>query len=211
MENVKLNSVQLPFFDGFYESFYTCEIDNIIENQIEYYKDEGKEYDWDDFVIDDGWKQECITCFIEEFKSVVPDFVISLEYDDLWSPQWYNYTTDKVYCNMVLKPTWQTDVTNFFNEHKDQLKKIIHDYHTSCDGFISFMSNDFDDWIEELNKPIDELDDMYFTCALKYIIFINSKEETIGGIECWLNSGAVENADLYQFVHLEQEQETETK
>jgi hypothetical protein len=53
--------------------------------------------------------------------------------------------------------------------HKERIAKYIHDNHTSYDGFISFMDNDYTEWLEDLKDPNN---DFYLDCFIAYLLDI---------------------------------------
>lgn len=75
------------------------------------------------------------------------------------SPKSYNYVTDKIYCQVEIDDldALANHLRNLCNDprYKDDLIEIIKAMHTSCSGFISFMSNKFEDWMKAIDDPQD--------------------------------------------------------
>lgn len=151
--------IELPFFPGFYES----DLENsdtsywAIKEELEYYQNEYAYNNPDEQAIysqlteDDldfnyeDYEKDVRDAWVESFRSRVPDFVLSIEDAKMVSPKYYNYDTDRVYADVELRDDWMDAVREFMVENADWLRKRIEDDWTSYDGFMSFMSNNFDD------------------------------------------------------------------
>lgn len=74
------------------------------------------------------------------------EFKIKLTFKELVSPREYNFTTDRIFCDIDLE-----EVKRIYElvDH-DILVKQIKDNFTSYDGFISHYSNDLDSWGSDL-------------------------------------------------------------
>lgn len=172
-------------FSGFYESEWS----NMIEAREQEEKDWLVEhYDVDsDFLQDcveaeDGWNARCreqiATWFCEHYFSLVSEFtgidfeVKSVKID---SPRSYNFTSDKLIATVttsMCRKQMFNKIRTLMRENYDVLKKIIADNHTSCSGFWSFMSNNIDEWFNNLNNN----DHPYLDYILAYITHIKAKE-----------------------------------
>ncbi|MDP3066217.1 MAG: hypothetical protein Q8N08_05695 [Methanobacteriaceae archaeon] len=65
----------------------------------------------------------------------------------LTSPKYYNFETDKAYFKVIVDDEdYKSFIAQIFDQYFDELTKMIIDRHTSYDGFISFYSNDIEDW-----------------------------------------------------------------
>lgn len=69
------------------------------------------------------------------------------------SPREYNFTTDRIFCNVEIG-----DYDKLVNkliklanapENRNDMAETIRRNHSSCSGFISFMSNDLDEWCDD--------------------------------------------------------------
>ena len=159
---MKVN-IELPFFPGFYES----DLENsdtsywAIKEELEYYQNEycsdygpGDVSDKDfysqlteddlDFNYKD-YEKDVREGWVESFRRRVPDFVLSVGDVEMTSPKYYNFETDRLWADVELSEDWQDKVRAFMDENKDWLRNRIEGDWTSRDGFMSFMSNNFDD------------------------------------------------------------------
>ena len=151
-------------FDGFYESIH-CNCDEFIDYEHEdeailkdllYFSEDKADvvYEYDDF---NQYKADVCTTFMELFVERVIDVLPSnitnnkdFKFDiagevEVYSPKYYNYTTDKCYINV--QTNYKT--LNMIKKHTLSLKGVqdyMIDNYTSYDGFISFLSNDKEDW-----------------------------------------------------------------
>lgn len=156
-------NIELPFFPGFYES----DLENgdtsywAIKEELEYYQSEYCS-DWGPGDKDDApfyaqlteddldfnykeYEEEVRTGWISAFRESVPDFVLSVENVEMTSPRYYNFETDRLWADVELADDWMDSVREFMVENADWLRERIKDDWTSYDGFMSFMSNNFDD------------------------------------------------------------------
>ena len=143
--------IELAFFPGFYESSLenSDTAYNAIRDELEYYYHDNlgrEELTEDDLDFDyRAYEKAAIENFIMAWKDHAPKIVEDVEYDHLWSPRYYNFETDAVYSNVTLKEGWQDDMRDFMRINADWLRERIRKQWSSRDGFISFMSNNFDD------------------------------------------------------------------
>lgn len=75
---------------------------------------------------------------------------VEFKFNRLDSPREYNFTNDEIIVDATFpKPIqiWRKIV-----EHKAAIEKYIKERFTSRDGFISFVSNDINEWREDYNN-----------------------------------------------------------
>ena len=99
-----------------------------------------------DYITKDykGYKQAVRDEWVAGFREYMPEIITSLDNVEMVSPKYYNYSTDKLYADVELKDGWEDDVRAFMTENADWLRERINRDWTSYDGFMSFMSNNFD-------------------------------------------------------------------
>lgn len=148
--------IDIPFC-GFYESAADQRIDNDI---TQYFDKEGDGEDhtpesfYCEFNEHASIRLEYCKEYVAAFESWLSDLGIelSLEYAALSSPKEYNFTTDRIFVNAPMDQLRQL----YKAVDKDVLRQTIKDRFTTRDGFISFYSNDLDQWLIE--KPVAEWD-----------------------------------------------------
>ena len=127
-------------FGGFYESIH----DQIVENAMGYYFDFvdhetgeiDKEKMW--FIGADIWEFGRIK-YSKSFLDVMNDTIgTDLKFEVLYSPNFYNYETDQIICNISKKDILK--VFDFIKKEnlKNKVFSIIKEKTTSYDGFIAF-------------------------------------------------------------------------
>lgn len=138
----KKYEVLLNFFSGFYESIH----DSVFDDEETYIMEEyNKEYD--DFRFSHHWVE-----YSRRYVSAIASEIgIDLEFAELTSPREYNFTTDKI--SVYIKTKDLKKISSALNS--TTLKDIIKRRFTSRDGFMSFYSNDINEWKE---KPVKDWD-----------------------------------------------------
>ena len=197
-------NIQLPFFPGFYESdLKNCDTAYwALKEELEYYQ---KEYAYDnpdeqaiyaqlteddiDF-DDDRYEEDVRNAWVESFRGYLPEFVLSLENVEMTSPKYYNFSTDKLWADVELKDGWEDDVRKFMTENADWLRERIKDDWTSYDGFMSFMSNNFDNlahdededywgdksWYWHLFSGKSDRFECYISVIIGYMMYMENKD-----------------------------------
>ena len=97
------------------------------------------------------------------------------------SPLEYNFTTDILMCEVEIED-WEAFVKKITTlmdepEYRTQLAGIIRNRHTSCSGFISFMSNEIEDWYGLIQDPENV---NYISCVLWYLYCLKTGEDIDG-------------------------------
>lgn len=177
-------SFELPFFPGFYESA----LENgdtpywAIRNELEYYtRDCADEHpEWKNLTEDDfgfdykGYEKAVMDNFITAFKNSSPEIVESVEFDELVSPKYYNFSTDRLFCWVTFSEDWKPVMRKFMDDNHQILEVHIKKAWSSRDGFWSFTSNDVDEWY---GKIFDEEDPSYIGIMLGYMMrFVDGKD-----------------------------------
>jgi len=163
--------INFPIFDGFYHSVF----DDIFEvsDDLESYGDVSQsEYD----LID--WKKVHHSIgagFISEVESYYKKELLSfginsLNFVSVDSPKYYNYSTDKLVCNIDFnRNTFKSTVLEFIKENYSDFETFVKDNYSSYDGFISFYSNDAAVWLNDYIKKITT-DNCIFEGFLLFIL-----------------------------------------
>lgn len=178
-------------FYGFYnsiflndEEIYEYEMEDLTELETELNQElENKfyiSYEWSDQDRNEYFNNVGAE-FIENMKYLINYYIpeemkqkdyykLEIEYTGIYSPKYYNYTTDKI--DYIIKTNKQT---------MQELKKYILDLagaeqyifkrFSSYDGFISFLSNNIDYWKTE---PI-ETDELYTGPLFDLFLNLNDK------------------------------------
>ena len=169
-ENIT-KELYINVFYGFYNSIF-CSSDQFIdiENDDKYIlldkypflndNDIDVIYDFENF---ENYKNDISTEFsilyLELIKDLLPykiiknpKFLLELKDNYIDNPQYYNYRTDKI--GLFIKTNYKT--LNLIKDYVlsfENIENYIYKKNSSYDGFISFLSNDYNEWI---NKPIEK-------------------------------------------------------
>ena len=169
--------IELPFFAGFYESpIYnsdTLYYEFHDADNMEYYRSifEDENITEDDLDIDfNAFKNAVSKSFCDVFytSNACPSFIENVEFDELKSPMYYNFETDRVYANVTFDDNWRENIKDFMKENKTWLVKKIYDDWSDRDGFWSFLSNDYDDWFNEFDEI--NVDERMISVMLQYMM-----------------------------------------
>lgn len=171
--------INLPFM-GFYESWYDGEINREIENVA--YNAHGD----DDRLTESEYADLLFRCtnFSSVFLGISMGYVdalndmikeetgldLGLKYHRLVSPREYNFTTDQIDAFITVEKA--VELYDWVSQ--GDLASVIRDRHTSRSGFISFYSNDVEEW---LAKPLDEWDHNELCTLITAFIEANLDEE----------------------------------
>lgn len=176
---MKMN-IELPFFPGFYETSLENSDTSYwaIKEELDYYRKDCdtpcKELTEDDLDFDyENYEKDVRENWAAAWKDHAPEIVLSMENVTMWSPRYYNFDHDRLYADIELADNWQDEMRHFMALNYDWLKDRIYDDWTSYDGFMSFMSNDVDEWGEYL---FEKLDCRYISTMLGYMMRVENKE-----------------------------------
>lgn len=143
--------LELALFKGFYNSNIDSYVDDVVSNDL---SEMGVEYDDCDIEYDYNELAKDIFDFAHYELFSEFQFLSKLEFSELVSPKYYNYSNDKIYFNCDIDKgqfiDWLIDLVDSGGEVWDMVCREIIDQHTSCSGFHSFHSNKTKDWIKDL-------------------------------------------------------------
>ena len=168
--------IEIPFW-GFYESIHDVNLEDAIESAFNYDYDTGDEIElgedyenarWD---ADIDWKslhEGYAKAFAEEFGQ---RFGLDLEFEELTSPQFYNFSTDRIFAKV---PIEQINKIRKEVEAHEEYPDYIKERYTDRDGFWSNFPSDYKDegWTKDELQPVQ-----YQTILEFYIERIEIDEE----------------------------------
>lgn len=163
-------SVNIPF-PGFYESLYSSEIDNWIEQEAESYHEEDKtkfapelcipaaEYNT---MLSDAmdYRAACAAVgesYVDAYATVIGEAMgvkLAFQFEEMTSPKFYNFATDRLFASLSYMTVLRMFAVSKRDGHKS-LAAVIKDRFTSYDGFSSHYDNDLESW---LDKPLANWD-----------------------------------------------------
>jgi hypothetical protein len=132
-----------PLFPGFYNTmFEPCEENEIYSHNQENSTDLSyDDFEWDYSDYQDRVASAFVSSFEREFKDIMPG--IDIKFQKVVSPREYNFRNDSINIEVNM------NFNNFMvivNENKENIREYIRQNYTSRDGFISWHSNDVEDW-----------------------------------------------------------------
>jgi hypothetical protein len=143
----------LPLFDGFYNTLF--EYDNE-EGDIQYYNNEyGTDFDYEDFDWDYKERHERISeqiCGIVESLLSNEMLEMTINFQKLVSPKYYNFENDSINCEYVISQSQYDLVLDYLKSNWTNFEAWIKDRYTSRSGFISSRSNNAEVWINNMKS-----------------------------------------------------------
>lgn len=199
---MKINTI-LPLFGGFYQSTFDSFFDNEIENIIENYNEENEtDLTSDNFIFKFDWvgySKKIAEHTIDYIKEELPNLINGYQYQDLYMPREYNFNTDEIQIEL----DFNKDVLlELFAENRIELQEKIKDKFTSCSGFVSFVSNDYNVWLEALIN-FDKNDKYTPIMVAQIIEFLLEGEYRFSDTE----SSIAEKCEVYNLVEYELKKE----
>lgn len=169
-QKINFHQIGLPSFHGFYDSIWS----DMEDSELEYYQQEHNVsmiWDWIQVNVGDFQQEVCeryAEIALNEMNSAL-GLHLKQGRVSMWSPREYNFTTDKIYVVIELSEEDRERIIHLILSDYNRLQEEIHKHHTSRDGFISFMSNDIDEWLELFRAGDGEDFGLYLGYALYYL------------------------------------------
>lgn len=133
-------------FGGFYHSIHSMLIDDVVENLI--CTDNEDNFDqkmYDEFNWKEAHEKYCIE-YLDKFEDWLTDELElketpKIEFKELISPRFYNYTTDKIRA-VISEKNVQEICQAVLNseEFKEEFEEYLHERTTPVDGYIPFYT-----------------------------------------------------------------------
>lgn len=127
--------------------------------------------------------KEFMKNYVDEIKEVLPSEITNyhefkfdiIEEEDnivIISPKYYNYSTDRCYCNIETNRKTLKLIKEYTLKLNGVTEYLLNNF-TSCDGFISFVSNDIDVWKK---LDIEDYEQNMLIALLDMLISLSDKE-----------------------------------
>lgn len=159
----------LQSFVGFYDSIWEPDAEIYYECERT-----GQEEDVD-FTFDyQEYRHDICEDYTEVWESWLQEFIsddIQLEFLKVVRPQYYTaWETDRCRVKIQLTQAAEDAIIAKMGKHRELLAKWIKENHTSRDGFISYLSNDIDQWPSRLFDDQEIRQPAYLFYMLYYIV-----------------------------------------
>ena len=196
-------SLEVPSFTGFYQGIWDQGENEWLETHEMKY---GEYEDFESLQLIDYWgfgpdyRGKVAKLFADDYADIIKNCLgVPMEYVGCYvdSPKEYNFRTDRIYAVFEV-PDYDALIKRLnelgsLPEHSTELASIIKKHHTSCDGFISFMSNDIEEWFGLMYDPSNEHYTSYF---IGYLLSLMAPEE-IDGLNESVYQYVLENTDYH--------------
>ena len=135
---------RLAGFEGFYCSIWSPDDD------IYYYGLENGFEEDEDFTFDyKGYYKAICEEYTEVWEEWMQQYIhedIKLDFLQVWQPRFYNYVNDACEVRISLTRQAKKAIIEKIINHRDKIAGWIRENHSNTDGFLTFWSNDIDDW-----------------------------------------------------------------
>lgn len=155
-------------FAGFYNSWYSQEVDRVEEMEVENMQEQYGLTDEQASALGDCFWSNVDSAkvdYAKVYEQVAKDYVdafnenfyewteidLHLTFESMTSPREYNFATDRIFAYI----SDEVVQTLFDGVDKVRLSEVIKSRFTSCSGFISRYSNYLPEW---LANPVEEWD-----------------------------------------------------
>lgn len=149
----------LPLFPGFYGTLYEPDETNEIDEINSQREEKGlPPAEWGDFRFDYAEYMEKVAeravTFVEDKLNNSLDhplpFKVKLKFEGIDSPREYNFRNDII--NIEVSGVNRRELIKYLRDHAEDLAGYFEEVYTSRSGFISFHSNNIQDWITDLHE-----------------------------------------------------------
>jgi hypothetical protein len=134
----------LPIFQGFYNTHFSCECDSDV------CEDEGVLYDEVKFNYKDYQERVAHKCISSVWNYLRHSgFDINIEFEEVYSPRYYNYSNDDIYCIYTVNDEDFNDLIGYCKDNLSDFKTFLKGKYSSYSGFVSFFDTDPKTWFNE--------------------------------------------------------------
>jgi len=152
-------------FLGYYESEYN----DLIDNQIESESIDPDKLNYK--ATTENLNHIYIDCFKDHFNETFK-LNVDLKYKYMTSPREYNFTTDRLSCDISKKDIKK--LYDFALKDLRSFRMVLNERFTPVSGFIPFYSNDINTWLE---NPLKDWDSVELETLLEVVIFSEYQED----------------------------------
>jgi len=202
-------SIKIPFC-GLYNTVLSAELDSVEEREAEGMEERQEEdgiapelrleastFAEIFFNVTDyrAAHEEVAKGYAEAFAERVDEvfgFKAGFEFEEMVSPRFYNFETDRIFCRVPFSTVERLFEISKADEHKT-LSRVIRERHTSYDGFISHYRNQLSEWLE---KPLEEWDHNELETLL--LAALEIEDGDVGEFCREVEYGLIDGEDIYE-------------
>lgn len=171
-KDIRTFETDCPLFNGFYGTL----LGNVIDNEVEIIAgDHGVDEDSIVFNYEEACK-ELSELFAEEVENQIKTNLgieVEMDFVELHSPRFYNYSNDRAFVSITVNVE---DVIEQCMWSKKDVEQYVKDNFTSIPGFISFVPNDFNEWVNIIRLKGDRWEIMVSE-LLTFLLTLNDIDE----------------------------------
>jgi hypothetical protein len=186
----------LPVFPGFYGTIFepdeTSEIEYFtdlrIQNKLTAVTYNQYRFDYDQYHEDIA--KSCVSFLESELK----DFITSISFEHIVSPKEYNFSNDSINILVKLSKENENSILAFIQNNQSAFEDYLRDRYTSRSGFMSFYSNNIEDWMFNFSETLENKhqlgsilnfichvngitsEDLYYSCDHVHLSVLNGDE-----------------------------------
>tara|TARA_R110001592_G_scaffold121588_1_gene327422 strand:+ start:864 stop:1448 length:585 start_codon:yes stop_codon:yes gene_type:complete len=143
----------LPLFDGFYNTHFEY---NNEDDDIQWYNEtHGTDLFYEDFDWNYTERQQRISkqvCDIVNGLLSDEDINMTINFQKLVSPKFYNFTNDSINCEYVISQKEYDKIIDYIKVNWSNFEEYIKDRYTSRSGFTSSHSNNAEVWMNNIKS-----------------------------------------------------------
>ena len=174
---MKTIKTYLPLFSGFYGSHFEDDFYYQFDNdECEFNFDfdfNDLDFDFNKYYLD---LSKQITSKIED-ELIFLKLVTECNFESLQSPKYYNYSNDSINIEIIVSDENIKQIQTYLLNNSENFKTYLKNKYTSCDGFTSFYSNNFEDWVNFTENFTDFSNTHYLGSILNFILLNEEIEE----------------------------------
>lgn len=150
MNNQEYVTAYIPF-EGFYESHYSYDIEDHIEQEIDHFNNchctDFTHCDVSYTVDHEGIARSYTNSFISLLEKHY-DLKLDYEFSRLISPKFYNYETDTI----EIKLSKESLLALYKKRNPELFKEFVYKELKERDGFFPFYDNDIETWDDDITN-----------------------------------------------------------
>ena len=180
----------LPLFTGFYGSHWD---EPCFDGEEEHYNLPSDKDFWE-FVDWSAYHNHIAKGLCAEVHCLLSEYVKGIEFERISSPKYYNFENDAIHCEIDIE---EFKIQTYLEDNRDAFADYLKERYTSRDGFISFYSNDVNEWIHAWSS------DEHMVGAVLQVICINEGfEEPYDITDCHISNFYTDDINQYMIVTL---------
>ena len=160
--------IYAPLFHGFYGSIWEPNLEQE-ESELEH----GQELEFDN----KDYQNEIGKAYCEAIKELLSEYVTEINFEKIISPREYNFTNDKIACEVRLSKTNLDSLKQLIYANQSEFELFLKENYSSRDGFYSFYSNEFKEWKENTKDFSFFEDSNYLEGLLTFALELDEVEQ----------------------------------